>query len=218
MKRGSSMESQASFLKKVFSFFHIILFKIVSDNLTQINFNLDFTKNPSRAKVNTKNQLAKKEIKRSMEVSGEIDVVKRTESQLGKDKSKLVSNLSSTLSKNGINLSQEQLAEILNTIQNEETPNNQKFAQRDLSKERKPNAPMNLNLSGDDMSSYKNYQQRPQKDSLNDLPAYRQPKIVVNQDELESKSTNNLDDQASNKHFLIDKKKQKWQKDKGKTF
>ena len=75
---------------------------------------------------------------------------------------------------------------------------------------------MNLNLSGDDTSSYKNYQQRPQKDSFNDLPAYRQPKIVVNQDEFESKSTNNLDDQASNKHLLIDKKKQKWQKDKGK--
>ena len=64
-----------------------------------------------------------------MEVSGEIDVVKRTESQLGKDKSKLVSNLSSTLSKNGINLSQEQLAEILNTIQNEEVPSKQRVAQ-----------------------------------------------------------------------------------------
>ena len=82
-------------------------------------------KEPSRIaaakKVTTKDKEKKKEIRKSLGVGGEIDMVKPSPRENAKNSKSTKGNLmNSTLSKNGINLTEAQLAAILNAIQNNE--------------------------------------------------------------------------------------------------
>lgn len=77
---------------------------------------------------------------------------------------------------------------------------------------------LNLNIHDDELSRPQNRNYNKQRKVYDDdaLPHYRQPQIVVNNDEeeanLNSLKANSLDN--LNKHSLIDKKKLKWQQDK----
>ena len=147
-----------------------------------------------------------------MEISGEIDQVKvspRQQLKLNLSNNKNNNNsqgLSNNMSKNGINITQEQLEAILSQINS---------GQLQLNNSNNNNNRRNKSYDSD----------------ADDIKLFRQPQVVVNNDDSDLNTSNNNNNntintnrpkqvyETSNKSSsLIDKKKLKWQQDMGKTL
>ncbi len=99
---------------------------------------------PKINKVTTKDKEKRKEIRKSMGVGGEIDLVKPSprDSVMNNMKNSKINDkaslVNSTLSKNGINLTEAQLAAILSAIQSSEVKKG-KYLKMRLVRNVKPN-------------------------------------------------------------------------------
>jgi hypothetical protein len=152
-----------------------------------------------------------------MEISGEIDQVKvspRQQLKLNLSNNKNANNsqgLNNNMSKNGINITQEQLEAILGQINSGQ---------------------LQLNNNNNNNNNLNNRRNKSYENDVDDIKLFRKPQVVVNNDDLDlntSNNTNNNNNNAANTNrskqvnetmnktsSLIDKKKLKWQQDMGK--
>lgn len=146
-----------------------------------------------------------------MHISGEVDLVKPSPRQFDTNKnSNKNTSINSVLNKNGINLTQEQLMSLLSAIQANDATNRPNYDRND------DDAYYNSHQNG--RASNRNYNQN----FNDDISIYRPPQVVIasEDDEIEfnnhkQKSTSLEQLNANTKPSLLDKKKLKWQQDKG---
>lgn len=164
--------------------------------------------------VLTKNKQAKKDIQRSMEISGEVDLVKASPRQSNAKSSNKIKSINDALNQNGIKLTPEQLMALINQVQSNEPIQDQRIDKNKSKKEnndyREQEYTRPVNKS--------NLKKSQDQDYVN---VYRQPQIVVASDEeydehkQKSVSNEHLNSNNSNNRVsLIEKKKLKWQQDK----
>lgn len=147
-------------------------------------------------KISTRDKLAKRDIRKLYEVSGEVDIVKpspRSEQQ----KAVAADALKKTTSnKNEIRLTQEQLMALINAIKTSSFGSG--AAGADSSKSNSlENLNLNLNFSGEETTTTSNN------------------KAASNATPFESKSSGAINGVDMAKKLLMEKKKQKWMNDKG---
>ncbi|RNA02953.1 hypothetical protein BpHYR1_045007 [Brachionus plicatilis] len=179
-----------------------------------IYYKNDIQKNVIK-KVNTKDAKNKKEIKKSMGISGEVDKVKPSPRQNELQTENQLKLIYSVLNQNGVKMSQNQLAAFLEQIQK-----NEKGSTSNLNKSTEQNNKNNMNYYSDQEQDISFYSSKPKsmlkkKDLMieNIVPQTSSS----NQDEYQDHkflSDNEKTTAFGNRLSLTEKKKIKWQQDK----
>ncbi|CAF0907856.1 unnamed protein product [Brachionus calyciflorus] len=162
-------------------------------------------------KPNTKNKQAKKDIHRSMDISGEIDMVKPSPRQINVKNTEKIKSITNVLNQNGIKLTPDQLINLISQVQTTDT-------KREKSISRMDTADRNGDSDYRFLNNKSNLKKTQDQDFVN---VYRPPQIVIAEDDeieqpkpkpiiQETVNANKSNDRMS----LIEKKKLKWQQDK----
>lgn len=157
--------------------------------------------------------MAKKEIRKSYEVNGEIDMVKPSPRQPGGVEKQQIGNKVSGNNKNEIKLTQDQLIALINAIKANEKRGAELETSSLIGGGSNSLENLNLNLSDNEGSSGENHNNK------RDMSLYKTPNVAFNGDNGSGPTMKpngrNDDDAKSSKKSLIEKKKQKWMNEKG---